>query len=371
MRKEAENSMNIHLKRHNYALAAFLLITCLWSLTSAQTVAQMVGVSPGQSVILDFTVPIKRISLVNPEIVEATVVSPKQLLINGKAIGITSVIVWDNFEAYKIFNVKVEAAPASSQIILHVRFAEVDKTALKELGVNLLAKNVRFNSSAGSSVDLGSFGGKVNTPSDPLNLSETVDFFFNLPGDNLSGIIKALEEEDLLTTLAKPNLTAVNGDTASFLAGGEIPVPISSGTGDRQTVTVMYKEFGVKLKFVPRVLDSSTVNINVKAEVSALDFDNGVILSGFRIPALTTRRAETTVELGQGKFLVIGGLLTQEMTKKISRVPILGRIPVLGMLFSSRRFANKETELLIILSPDIIHGVEESGMPGQIRELKY
>jgi pilus assembly protein CpaC len=161
----------------------------------------------------------------------------------------------------------------------------------------------------------------------------------------------------LLTVLAKPNLCVMDGSEASFLAGGKFPVPIVSGSSGMQTVTIHFEEYGIKLKFTPTVLDSEVVNIKVAAEVSSLDFDNGIILSGFRIPAINTRRTESMVELKEGQYLIIGGLLSNETAKTISKIPLLGSIPILGKLFSSSRFLNKESELLIMVAPQIVQAM--------------
>jgi pilus assembly protein CpaC len=203
----------------------------------------------------------------------------------------------------------------------------------------------------------------VNEPSDPLRLGTAVDMFFRIPTENISAIVKALHENNFLTLLASPNLSASSGSEASFLAGGEFPIPVVSGAAGMQTVTIAWKEFGVKLKFLPTVLDSNIINIKVASEVSNLDFENGVTLSGFKIPALVSRRSETTVELEQGQYLIIGGLMTSDMAKTVSKIPILGHIPVLGRLFSSRRFLDRESELLITLTPEIIHSMTKEEVP--------
>ncbi|MDZ7369700.1 MAG: pilus assembly protein N-terminal domain-containing protein [candidate division KSB1 bacterium] len=359
---------------HRYCIGilrvfAAALLLPLFSL-GAQVQTQTVTVTVGQSLILDFPTSIKRISLANPELIEATVVSPRQVLVNGKALGSTSVIVWDEGENYKIYKVMVAEPSSGKQIMLYVRFAEVDRKALREFGINLWAKNIKTSQSSGGSTEIGVFSGKVNTPNDPFILNEMVDLFFKIPQNNISSIIRALEERNLLKTLAKPTLSAIDNGEASFLAGGEVPVPVVSGSGIMQSVTITYKEFGIKLKFQPHIIDSSLIKIKVNAEVSSLDYENGVIMSGFRIPALITRRAETTVELAEGKFLIIGGLLNRETTEKISGLPFISKIPVLGILFGSRRYQNKETELLILLSPEIARPVDKEGLPAKIRSLK-
>ncbi len=327
-----------------------LLITGCVTLYANEDAVVDLPVFIGQSKILDFSLPVKRISIANPEIADATVTSPSQLVVNGKTLGVTSLIVWSENEDYTQYKIMVKNEASPKQISLKVRFIEINKTAMKEIGTDFLVKNLGGE----TALDVGSFGGKVNAPSDPLVLGNTVDLFLAIPSKDLSVIFKALQEKNLLTVLASPNLTAINGAEASFLAGGEFPIPIVSGAAGMQTVTIQFKEFGIRLNFIPTVMNRDLVNIKVGAEVSNLDFDNGITLSGFRVPSLTTRKTQTVVELKQGQYLVLGGLLSSEMSETVSRIPVLGHIPVLGYLFSSRRYQNKETELLISISPRII-----------------
>jgi pilus assembly protein CpaC len=315
----------------------------------------MVGV--GQTDVVEFVVPVKRVSIADPEVADATVTSPKQILVNGKSIGATTMVVWDEAERYSIFKLIVHNENSFHQVMLRVRFAEVNRTAFKELGVNFWVRDQEIGSEI---VDFGSFAGKVSTPGFPLMLNDNVDLFMAVPSQNISSVIRALEEKRLLTTLARPNLSAISGSEASFLAGGEIPVPIVSGVAGQ--VTIEYKEFGIRLKFVPTVLDSELVNIKVSTEVSSLDFENGIILSGFRIPALISRKTETTVELKDGEHFAIGGLIANELAQAVSRIPVLGHIPILGKLFSSSRFLNSETELIIMISPHIVQTMRESSI---------
>ncbi|MBN2089297.1 pilus assembly protein N-terminal domain-containing protein [candidate division KSB1 bacterium] len=326
----------------------------------AKDVTSQIFIANQQSVIIEFNKPIKRISITNPEIADATVILPTQLLVNGKKLGSTSMIVWNSDEKYDLFKVIVHSEASTHQITLLVRFAEVNRNVLKEFGVDFLVKSLSLGS---DKLDAGSYTGKVSSPANPLNLSENVSFFLSLPTQNISAIVKALEEKNLLTILAKPNLSAINGAEASFLAGGEFPIPIISGSAGMQSISIQFKEFGIRLKFIPTILDSELVNIKVGAEVSSLDFENGITLSGFRVPSLKTRRAETTVELKKEQYLIIGGLLSQEIIKTISKIPILGNIPVLGKLFTSARFVNNESELLIMVSPQIIKSLNGNEIP--------
>jgi pilus assembly protein CpaC len=339
--------------------SVFLLLflhVCVSALFAASN-DQLVRIGIRQSELVEFPEPVKRISIAAPEVADATVTTPTQVLVNGKSLGVTSMIVWNESERYTSYRLVVHSESSSHQVMLRVRFAEINRTALQELGANFLIKNQKIGS---ETISIGSFAGQVNTPSDPLSIGDNVDFFLSIPTQNITAIFRALEAKNLLTTLAKPNLSAINGTEASFLAGGEIPIPIVSGLGQ---VTVQYKEFGIRLKFVPTVLDSELVNIKVTTEASSLDFDNGIMLSGFRIPALITRKTETAVELKDGEHFVIGGLIMNEMAKTVSRIPLLGQIPILGKLFSSSRYQNNESELIMMITPHIAQSLKAESVP--------
>ncbi len=352
-------------KKHLVLLYILLIYTALVAMPVAgkdlkvESVESM-QVPVGQSVLLTADYPIIRMSITNPEIADAVVTSPSQLLINGVSIGETTLIIWDENEQSRIIHVIVHNEATSHQITLEVTFLEVTKGALKEFGVDFLLKNKALGNQI---LDWGSYAGKVGTPSDPLELGEGVDFFLSLPNQNLSAIIKAMEADNYLKVLAKPNLTAINGAEASFLAGGEFPVPIVSGSGGMQSVSIEFKEYGIRLRFTPTVLDTDLVNLHVAAEVSSLDFDNGVTLSGFDIPSLISRKTETVVELEREEYLIISGLLSNETSESISKVPFLGSIPILGKLFTSTRFQNKETELYILVTPRVIQSFSEDKIP--------
>lgn len=339
-----------------YGLINAVLIATLVNILSVQAAYALpengrLVIKIGHSEVVEFGETVKRISIANPDIADATVTTPTQVLINGKEQGSTSMIVWNEQEQYTNYELIVHSKDTRNQVMLKVRIAEVNNTALDELGLNFIVKNQEIEDDV---VDFGSFAGKVNSPYDPLLIDENVDMFLAIPTREISAIVKALEEKNLMTTLAKPNLTSINGSEASFLSGGEFPVPIPQQSGGMQMITIVFKEFGIRLKFVPTVLDSTLINIKVMTEVSSLDFENGIELSGFRIPSLITRKTDTTVELNDGEHFVIGGLLTKEVAETISRLPILGQIPVLEKLFSSKRYLNNESELIIMITPSIV-----------------
>jgi len=351
-----------------FFLAALLIIgSPLYPAENVQRL--MVGV--GHTEILDFAKPIKRISIANPDVADATVTSPRQLIVNGKQIGATTLIVWDESDAYSYYKLVVHSENTYNQVTLKVHFAEIDRTAFREFGSDFLIKNIDLGNADEDMIDAGSYSGDVVAPfmnrkivpdeNNPLNLTDNVDFFLAVPTRDFTSVIKALEEKRLLTMLARPNLSALSGAEATFLAGGEIPVPITSGVTGQ--VSVEYKEFGIRLRFVPTVLDSELVNIKVAAEVSSLDFDNGIVISGFRIPALLSNKAETVVEIRDGETFIIGGMILSELARGDARVPILGRIPILGYLFGSQRYQNKESELLIMISPHVVQAMRPEDVP--------
>lgn len=250
-----------------------------------------------------------------------------------------------------IINLMALAAP--SQVNLRVRIAEVDRNVLKQIGINwdAIANAGRF-----------AFGLVTQNPvtfGDVLNRNT-----LGVKTGNVSSMIDALAQEGFITLLAQPNLTALSGETASFLAGGEFPVPIAvtPGTG-APTITIEFKKFGVSLDFTPTVIDGNRIHLKVRPEVSQLSSTGSVQLQGFSIPGLTVRRAETTIELGSGETFVIAGLLQRTSENLMSKVPGLGDVPILGALLRSSRYKRNETELAIIVTPYLVKPV---GDPSQV-----
>jgi pilus assembly protein CpaC len=241
------------------------------------------------------------------------------------------------------------------QVTLKVRIAEVDRNALKSWGMNLLSKDTTNGFNFG--IGRGNPGTIPNTGSPVFNVSgtgTTLAGFGKLFGLDLLGTLDLEANDGLATILAEPNLTALSGETASFLAGGEFPIPVSQGNN---AVTIEYKQYGVGLAFTPVVLADGRISMRVRPEVSQLDDANGVTLNNFRVPALTTRRAETTVELGSGQSFMIAGLLQNTANNSVQKAPFLGDIPILGALFRSTKFQRNETELVIIVTPYLVRPV--------------
>jgi len=241
------------------------------------------------------------------------------------------------------------------QVMLKVRIAEVDRNALKSWGMNLLSKDTTNGFNFG--IGRGNPGTIPTTGSPTFNVSGTATTlagFGKLFGLDLLGTLDLEASDGLATILAEPNLTALSGETASFLAGGEFPVPVSQSLG---AVTIEYKQYGVGLAFTPVVLADGRISMRVRPEVSQLDDANGVTLNNFRVPALTTRRAETTVELGSGQSFMIAGLIQNTASNSVDKAPFLGDIPVLGALFRSTKFQRHETELVVIVTPYLVRPV--------------
>ena len=389
----------------------------------AAMVPSQIELLVGRSTVLTLDQPIRRVSLSTPEIADALVTSPRQVLIHGKAPGTISLLVWGRNEEIWNYDVVVrrdlsplnerlaqlfpneqidvasngtdivisgtvetkyvvdkaaavaagyvetaenvvnllrqQEGVASTQIMLRVRFAEVSRSALQELGASV------FTGMSGS----GDWVGRTTTqqfPAPNLNdpdesafdqglvFSDFLNLFAFNTEQNIGVLVKALENKGLFQSLAEPNLITQNGKEATFLAGGEYPYPVVQGSSQNGAVTIIFKEFGVRLRFTPTIVGDDLINLQVAPEVSALDFSNSIILEGFRIPALSTRRTETEVELRDGQTFAIAGLLDNTLTESMSKVPGLGDIPVLGYLFRSRAYQKNQTELVVMITPHIM-----------------
>jgi pilus assembly protein CpaC len=381
-----------------------------------------VNVLVGQSRVINFDRPVGRFSVSNPEMAEAVLVTPDQVLVNGKAFGQVNFIAWEQSGGdYLIFDVYVRAnlslidsqmralfpkddirlsqangsvvmsgnvsdpkiaaqaqavveaagfktvnmlaSPVKNiaQVQLQVRVAEVSRNRMKDFGTSYAyqggSSGVYANSGGGPS-SLGDVTGGVlsGTLSSALNL-------FVMGGNTLS-MIRALQTQGALRELAEPNLIAMDGQQASFLAGGEFPVPIVQGGGsDRATVTIVFKEYGVRLNFKPTIIDEDHIRLELEPEVSTIDFGNGVKFDGFVVPALRTRRAKTGVELRDGQSFALAGLLDNTESRSLSKVPVLGDIPVLGNLFKSKSFQKNETELMFIVTAQMVKPVNRDDLP--------
>jgi pilus assembly protein CpaC len=257
------------------------------------------------------------------------------------------------------------------QVLLKVRFAEVSRAALTDYGVSLFTSPTGINNTVGrlttqqfpapDFTDLSwskrdsKFGSPVTGADGKFSFSDFLNFFILSEKFDLGLTIKALQSRGLFESLAEPNLVAQSGKEASFLAGGEFPVPIAQGSGQNMAITVQFKEFGIRLNFTP-IVNGDRVQLKVRPEVSTLDFGNAVVLNGFRIPALTTRRTETELELVDGQTFAIAGLLNNNMNSTMQKIPGIGDIPILGQLFRSKAAQKNRTELVVMITPQILRG---------------
>src|SRR5262249_52807660 len=251
---------------------------------------------------------------------------------------------------------RVEVPPVETQILLRVRFANVDRSASTDLGLSLAS--YAFNQATQVGAIPGSSIGKDSTTS-TITLSDAMNILFFRPDLKLGAAIKALESKRLLETLAEPNVMAINGKAASFVSGGEFPIPMVSGLGQ---VNITFREFGIRINFLPRVTPRGTIQLQVAPEVSGLDYANAVTFQGYTIPALNTRRVQTEVELETGQSFAIAGLLDNRLTDTLAKVPGLANIPLLGKLFQSKSVQRQNSELLVIVTPEVVRPIE-AGKP--------
>jgi pilus assembly protein CpaC len=392
---------------------------------ASRDTANDLSITVGKSALVDFTKPVIRVAVGLGDVAEATAVSPTEVMVNGRAPGNTSLIVWEQGGERQFFNVTVHPSRAASddtltslrrelkialpgqnitiasennlvflrgtvndlassdravqmassagkvvnllyvnvppppqQILLKVRFAAVDRNRSNQLGLNLF--------STGATNTLGTVTtGQFSPPSVTLptgtssavaTVSNALNIFLFRPDLNLGATIEAMEAQGLAQTLAEPNIIAQDGKQASFLAGGEYPYPTVQGTagGVGGAITISFKEFGVRLNFIPTITPRGTIRLQVAPEVSALDFSNAVTISGFTEPAITVRRVKTEVELNEGQSFAIGGLLDNRETQTFTKIPFIGSVPILGKLFQSIQKNRTNTELIVIVTPEIV-----------------
>jgi pilus assembly protein CpaC len=377
-------------------------------------------VTVGKSMIIDSPVNIQRISVANGDLVEAVAVNPKEVLINGKLAGDTSLIIWqqggnrllydltvrlstnkldavrqqiardfpnedinityendtafvrgtvkDTIAADRVMAIvgtlgktinllRVDVPPVETQVLLKVRFANVDRGASMDLGLQLASS--AFNQA--TAITTGQFPAPLipigNSNSQGINISDALNILLFRKDINLGATIKALESKRMLETLAEPNVLAINGKLASFTSGGEFPYPTVQGGATNGAVTLSFREFGIRLNFLPHITPRGTIQLMVNPEVSALDFANGLTFQGNTVPALTTRKVTTEVELESGQSFVIAGLLDNTTTNTLNKIPGLSNIPLFGKLFQSKSIARNNTELMVLVTPEIVRPI--------------
>lgn len=386
----------------------------------------------GKSLLINTTERLKRISVTDPAIAFAQVITPTQILVHGKTPGEVSLLIWDELERSRSFDLRVDVdvsacaeeehrvfpdeqiavtpsraavvlsghvstedvakragelagaysprvvnvltfGPVGAQeVLLQVKFAEVDRTALTQLGVNFISTGAANTLGTITTGQFGGVGPQTLTPgtqtaagttvttTPPTTITNVLNLFLFRSDINLGATIQALETKNLLQILAEPNLIAVNGKEASFLAGGQFPFPIVQPGAGFTAVTISFKEFGVRLQFTPVIMPNGNIHLKVAPEVSTLDFANALTISGFTVPALSTRKAETEFELQDGQSFVIAGLMDNRVTDIYNKIPGLGDIPILGNFFRSKSLQKSNSELMVLCT---VHRISPNAEP--------
>ncbi len=393
------------------AVAALLLAP----VAKADSAAEELRLTIGKSVVIDYASDIRQISTSNPEIADASPVTTREVILHGKSLGAATLIVWNKEGQRYFYNITVEmsldalrkliretfpneqiqvqssresvsltgvvSSPAvseraaamaagfakavinnlnvnqgiSQQIVLRVRFAELSRTAASQFGVNILSTALGQS----SSLTTGQFGspsvsGTVGGTTGPtFSISQALNIFAFRKDLNLGAFIQALQTKGILQILAEPNLVTSNGKEASFLVGGETPVPVLQGGANASSVTIQFKEFGIRLKFLPTITANKTIKLDLLQEVSSVDVGHGVAFNGFVIPGFSTRRANTSIELAEHQSFMVAGLLDNRDTESFSKLPGISNIPVLGQLFRSRDVSKGLDELVMVVTPEI------------------
>ncbi|HEY7585737.1 MAG TPA: type II and III secretion system protein family protein [Candidatus Deferrimicrobiaceae bacterium] len=389
--------------------------------------AKKLHLALNQSFLLDTDLRIKRVSVGKAEIADVTVVSPKQILVTAKNPGTTTLIYWneqglptsvdvnvekgsnvqkdlqrlapgetfqisgspdamilsgkvstdtaqqrlvDAAKAYSKNVVNLLAVERVEQIMLQVRVAEVDRNVARELGFGVQTEQGSIRGALSPGNAFSPFFGnlrdqQIGNVGPNFTFSDAVNLFVAKPGafPKFAALIHALQDKGALRSLAEPNLVVANGAEGKFLAGGEFPVVYSTAGAAGNAVSVSYKEFGVRLNFQPKITPNGEIYLKISQEVSDLDFANAVVLTGFRIPALRSRKAESSVQLADGQSFVLAGLIDNKISKQVTKLPLLGDIPVLGTLFRSTRYQNNETELMVMVTPRIVRPMEKGSLP--------
>jgi Flp pilus assembly secretin CpaC len=316
-----------------------------------------INLPAGRSYPINTVNPITRVSVATPEIADAVVVGERDVVINAKTNGETDVILWVTNEPRRHYRITVRSVSDRQSVLLSVHVAEVRKDALTEIGVSGLYRDNSGNTRAGTGIfntdnAIDKTTGDITIPGTARFATVLSDFGTK----NFLAFIDAQATKGRAKLLAEPNLLAGNRDTATFLEGGEFPVPIAQpGANGVVTLTIQFREFGIRLNFIPEIISDSLIKLAVRPEVSSLDFANGINLSGFRIPALRTRRASTTVDVKRNQSLIISGLFSEDRQRTRTGIPLLMDLPLIGALFGTSSWQATETELLILVTPTIVN----------------
>jgi len=404
-----------HLHRYTLVpLAACLFIPGIFAQKTPND--HVLSVMVGKALIIDSDTDILRVAVAGATLAETVAINPREILVNGLLPGETSLVMWQAGGARVIYDLTVRPSsarldavrqqlaseagsenvtvdfendtaflrgtvkdmvtatraatiagtlgkvvnllyvavpPVEAQILLKVRFLNVERSASRQLGVNLLSSSGQLTGS---------------TATGQFTLGDVINLLLFRKDFNLSATLTALETNNLVEILAEPNVLAVDGQQASFLAGGEFPYPTVQGGAVAGAVTIAFREFGVRIKFLPHITPRGTIRLHVAPEVSFLDFASGITFGGVNIPGLDTRKVDTEVELESGQSFAIAGLLDQRLTESLNKIPGIGNIPILGKLFQSKTRAPSNSELLVIITPEIVKPIPaDASLPDLIR----
>jgi pilus assembly protein CpaC len=395
-------------------LCAAVGIVCAQAAAAEPAIAGRLVVTVGKSLSIDSPVAIRQVSIGNNTLAETVVIGPREVLLNGKAPGETSLVIWQDGDVRLNYDVLVRASslrldavrdqiarelpgsdldvtfdnetvflrgtvkdavaadralaiagtlgktvnllhvnvpPVEPQILLRVRFANVDRSAARELGTSLASGAFNQTTALGTGSPISTDGAQT------FSLSQIVNIFLFRKDLNLGLAIQALESKSLLEMLAEPNLLTINNTAARFVAGGEFPYPMVQPGAGANAISIAFKEYGIKLGFLPVVTPRGTIRLQVSPEVSSLDYTNSVTIAGTTVPGTSTRRVQAEVELESGQSFVIAGLLDNQTTESLSKIPGISEIPLLGKLFQSKTISRSHTELLVIITPELVRPI--------------
>ena len=410
---------------------------------AASSETQTLHVLAGKSLVINLEARLKRVLVSNPAVIEAVATAPSQLVVTARGVGASSLILWDESGRSRMLDVLVDLdvtalrdsiqlaypnepiqvqaegdrlilsgavsgqevidnalkmagafskttvnsmmlaePPHEKQIMLEVKFAEVDRTKLDQLGFNIFSTGAlntpgvistqQFGpptGSAGRTEVTGTIGAQLLGTATSFSLPDVLNLFLFRPDLNLGATLRALQQKSVLQILAEPNLLALNGRPARFLAGGEFPFPVVQGGGNFTAVTIQFRPFGVRLEFTGFITKENAVRLQVSPEVSTLDFTNALTIAGFLVPAVSTRRAETEIELKDGQTFGIAGLIDRRTQAQLNKIPGIGDIPIIGHLFRSKNLSRSKTELMVLVTPHIVDPVRTGGVAPTVPNL--
>ena len=415
---------NTQKTARRFAIMAAVLLLCSGvQAESPAATATVIQVEQGTHRLMRGNAGVTRVAIGNPAVADVNVVNRRELLITGKTLGVTSLIVWTGKNSSRQYRVVVDAVTdplhpriadpelkgaaiaqsqsldgrlpnllayrraqssaqqgskdkiadrstveGASQVMTDVRIAEVSRRTLQEYGVNFShgGNSLSTLNTPGTTPLIGGLPGTSFLP-----LQNAFNIVVGDVGRNIYGALSLLEQKGLARTLAEPSLVAMSGQTASYLAGGEFPVPVSQGGSTAGAVTIQYKEFGVRLNISPTILANHRIAMKVAPEVSDLDFSSGIQVSGVSVPSLTVRRTDTMVELGDGESFVISGLVSSNLINSVSKVPGLGDLPILGAFFKSTSIRREDKELVMVVTPHLVRPLARDAKLPRLPGAKY